>query len=212
MPSLEYDQVQKRDISPELMGRLKRTGTAVIRGTVPEQEALGFVEDLKNYIRANPSVKAYPPDSPQVFELYWSRAQLRARAHPRMLDTQAFLNGLFHSSDPFTKLDTHTPGLTYADRLRIRQPGDAKFALGPHIDGGGVERWEDAAYRRTYHDIFEGKWEQYDPWDLADRVYANMDMYQGAGACTMLRAFQVRLSPLCPCTENVEADSLHRAG
>ncbi len=29
--------------------------------------------------------------------------------------------------------------LVYADRLRIRHPGDAKFALGPHIDGGSGE-------------------------------------------------------------------------
>jgi len=33
--------------------------------------------------------------------------------------------------------------MSYYDRLRIRKPGDSKFALGPHIDGGSLERWED---------------------------------------------------------------------
>jgi len=42
----------------------------------------------------------------------------------------------------------------YVNRLRIRQPGDAQFALGPHVDRGGIERWEDPEYRSCYTSIF----------------------------------------------------------
>jgi hypothetical protein len=47
----------------------------------------------------------------------------------------------------------------YVDCLRIRQPGDTQFALGPHVDGSGIERWENPEYRSCYTPIFEGHWE-----------------------------------------------------
>ncbi len=63
-----------------------------------------------------------------------------------------------------TLISTEIP-VAYADRLRIRQPGNAKFALGPHVDGGSAERWEKEGYGKggVYDRIFEGKWEDFDP-------------------------------------------------
>lgn len=86
--------------------------------------------------------------------------------------------------------------MTYADRLRIRQPGDAGFALGPHIDGGSVERWEENGYGlgHVYDNILQGQWEKYDPWEASCRVPAKSDNYNGAGACSMFRMFQGWLS------------------
>lgn len=86
--------------------------------------------------------------------------------------------------------------LSYADRLRIRQPGDAKFALGPHVDGGSVERWEKDGYGigGVYDKVFDGAWEEYDPWDASSRAMANMDNYNGLGASSMFRMFQGWLS------------------
>ncbi|KAK9246399.1 hypothetical protein V1506DRAFT_535444 [Lipomyces tetrasporus] len=49
---------------------------------------------------------------------------------------------LWQSKQSNVQLSTRHP-LIYADRLRIRLPGDAQFTLGPHIDGGSIERWED---------------------------------------------------------------------
>lgn len=89
-----------------------------------------------------------------------------------------------------------TEPLSYADRLRIRQPGDATFALGPHIDGGSVERWEPNGYGRggVYNKVFEGNWEGYDPWDASGRVDAVNNLYDGLGACSMFRMWQGWLS------------------
>ena len=161
---------------------------------VPRKEARAWKERIEDYVAANQEkVKAFPPDSPAVFELYWTPSQAEARAHSNVLDTQRFLQRLWHSSDPNTRISTRYP-LSYADRLRIRQPGDSKFTLGPHIDGGSLERWEDPEYSRVYAKILEGKWEEYDPWDAKHRIAANMDLYNGAGACSMLRFFQGWLS------------------
>ena len=162
----------------------------MVTGVLPRAEALALLDSAKAYIGANAgSVRAFPPADPAVYELYWSPAQVAARAHPRVLATQRFLQGLWHSSDGGGALSTAHP-LAYADRLRVRRPGDAGFALGPHVDGGSLERWQDPGYRRTYSEILRGRWERYDAFDAAHRVGANMDLYNGAGACAMFRMFQ----------------------
>jgi len=189
-----YSDIVSGRVSEDVLAEVRRRGSVVIRNVIPRSTALEWKERAKEYIAANKErVKAFPPDSPAVYELYWTPSQAEARAHPNTLETQRFLQRLWHSSDPDTQLSTAYP-LTYADRLRIRLPGDAKFTLGPHMDGGSLERWEDPEYSRVYTKILEGRWEEYDPWDAKHRVKAKMDLYNGAGACSMLRFFQGWLS------------------
>lgn len=112
-----------------------------------------------------------------------------------MLEAQRFLMSFWHSHATDAPISPLHP-LTYADRLRIRQPGDAGFALGTHVDGGSVERWEDDGYGRgeVYQRIWEGKWEKYGPWEASCRVPVEADLYSGPGACSMFRMFQAWLS------------------
>ena len=73
-------------------------------------------------------------------------------------------------------------------------PGDSKFALGPHTDGGCLERWEDPEYSKVYQRILDGDWEQYDPMDARHRIDARMDLYDTLGGCSAFRLFQGWLS------------------
>lgn len=188
VPQINFDQISHAPQAFE--DSYRQRGVAVVRGVIPEADALEMKESVKRYIAANPSTKAFPPDDPQVYELYWSRAQLLARTHPNMLATHSFLLNHWHSSNPTTRV-AHV-AVVYADRLRIRQPGDASFALGPHIDGGGPERWEPEGYGRagTYDPVFRGEWESCDPWESSKRVDAQMDLYAGTGACSLFRMSQ----------------------
>ncbi|OWT37385.1 hypothetical protein C362_04398 [Cryptococcus neoformans Bt1] len=174
--------------SDELNARIKNCGAVIIRQVVDQQTALKWLEDVKAYVAKNPSVKGFPENDKQVFELYWSKAQLSARSHPRSMATQRALLSLF-SHHPDVPVSLNTP-LTYADRLRIRHPGDAQFALGPHADGGSIERWEDETYRKVYQRCLEGEWEKYDAWTIGERALAKQSMYDGPGACGVFRAFQ----------------------
>jgi hypothetical protein len=194
IPSVDFSDIQSNNVSPTATAAIAHRGLAVIRNVVPRSEALDLKSQAQSYIAANqPNVRAFPADDPAVYELYWTPTQVRARAHPHMLSTQRFLSSLWHSSDPTSQISTTYP-LTYADRFRIRRPGDAKFALGPHTDGGSVERWEDPEYSRVYTSILSGRWEEYDPFDARHRINATMDMYNGPGACSMFRLFQGWLS------------------
>lgn len=183
---------------PAAQAEIKKRGAVVIRGVIPEEEARGYKTEIEEYIRKNAQqTKGYPAHDPQVWELYWSAPQLRARTHPHFLKVQtALMQATWHISDPNSLISLAQP-LTYADRLRIRQPGDAAFALGPHQDGGSVERWMVEGYGRggTYDAVFRGKWDtEYDPWDASTRVDAVNDLFEGLGACTMFRMFQGWLS------------------
>ncbi|KGQ03000.1 Uncharacterized protein ybiU [Beauveria bassiana D1-5] len=177
VPQIEFANLESgvRGLEDEI----KKRGVVVVRGVVPEAEARAYKEEVEEYVKRNPWTRAFPADNPQVYELYWSAPQLKARAHPNFMRVQQHLmSGLWHASDSASPISVASP-LSYADRLRIRQPGDATFALGPHIDGGSVERWEPEGYGRAgggggvYDAVFAGAWEHYDPWDASGRVGAD---------------------------------------
>ncbi|KAL1612171.1 hypothetical protein SLS60_000395 [Paraconiothyrium brasiliense] len=193
IPEIDFKDI---DHAPEDFSKeLRKRGVAVVRGVVSEQEALGWKESLREYIKANPQTKAFPAENPQVFELYWSCAQLLARGHPNMLKTQSFLMSYWHAKNSHTPISTRHP-ISYADRLRMRLPGDSRFALGPHVDGGSVERWDERGYGRgkVYDSVWKGRWEEFDPWESGCRLNVVSDLHQGVGACSVFRMFQGWLS------------------
>ncbi|KAI5842372.1 DUF1479 domain protein [Tricharina praecox] len=192
IPSIDFSALSS-PLPAATLAEIKARGSVIIRNVLPPSLALFLKSSSQEYIRSNASsVRAFPAASPAVYELYWSPAQVAARSHPNILRTQSFLQSLWHSS-PSTPISTQHP-LTYADRLRIRLPGDSGFALGPHVDGGSLERWEDPVYRANYSRILSGQWESHDAYDATHRVRANMDMYNGAGAASMFRMWQGWLS------------------
>lgn len=158
IPEIEFSDLDNP--SPVFVAEHKKRGCAVIRNVIPEEEVWSMKAELLVYIKNNPHTKAFPNKNPQVYELYWSPAQIRARSHPHLLKAQKFLMEFWHSKDPQALISSSHPTI-YADRLRLRTPGDNKFALGPHVDGGSCERWEIGGYGRgdVYKAIFEGRWE-----------------------------------------------------
>lgn len=195
IPELEFRDMHDMAKRTEFRDGLRKRGVGLIRGVVSEREALGWKELVKRYVQTNPSTKGFPAENPAVYELYWSPSQVLARAHPNLLRTQAFLMSHWHSANKAARISTSHP-VAYADRLRIRQPGDVGFALGPHIDGGSCERWEENGYGKggVYNEIFRGNWEAYDPWESSCRLPVVSDLYNGPGGCSMFRMFQGWLS------------------
>ncbi|KAF8911670.1 hypothetical protein CPB84DRAFT_1842143 [Gymnopilus junonius] len=191
-PKDPYKDLRDGKISPEQIQEIKRIGTVIVKGGVPSEEAL--IGSKASGTMQLPMPIALPTDNVQVFEIYNSKAQTQARTHPSIIQTQKFLLSLWHTSSSSTaeaEVDLNTP-ITYFDRLRIRQPGDAKFTLGPHTDGGGVERWEDAGLRRVFGKILEGGkgWQSHDPFDAPLRIGVKQDLYNASNACSIFRAFQ----------------------
>ncbi|KAF4562978.1 hypothetical protein EYR40_007304 [Pleurotus pulmonarius] len=191
VPKVAYEDL-KAGLSPTTVAEIKKRGAVIVTGGVPQQEALKWKQDIKDYAAANAQhVRGFPPNNIQVFEIYNSRSQIQARTHPALLETQKFLLSLWHTSDPSSEISLTTP-ISYFDRLRIRHPGDSTFTLGPHTDGGSVERWEDPNLRSCFSRILQGgsRWREHDPFDASPRIHAKQDLYHTPNQCTVFRPWQ----------------------
>ncbi|TDZ60574.1 Uncharacterized protein CTRI78_v004922 [Colletotrichum trifolii] len=195
IPSIDFCQLRDHARVSEFAAKLRRRGGAVIRNVVPASEARTWREETEKYLADNPETGGWPTRDPHLFGIYWSPAQIKGRAHPNVLAAQRFLMGLWRSRDPKASVAVDLP-VAYADRLRIRTTGDEFWHLNAHVDGGSVERWETDGYGNagTYQRIWDGRWEDYDPWESSTRLKVTSDLYNGAGSCSMFRMFQGWLS------------------
>ncbi|KAF9019190.1 DUF1479-domain-containing protein [Hymenopellis radicata] len=191
IPKISYADIRK-GLSPEQVQAVKDVGSVIVSGAVPPEKALEWKASIRSYVEENkPRIKGFPENDVQVYELYNTKAQMAARTHPAILETQRTLLSLWHSKVSPANVSLTTP-ISYFDRLRIRNPGDMQFTLGPHIDGGSLERWEDPTFRSFYGRILEGgsNWRLHDPFDAGKRIGSVQDLYHTPNQCSIFRPFQ----------------------
>jgi hypothetical protein len=202
IPTIDYFDIHDAAKASAFKQALRKRGVAVIKRVVPPTVAQAWKDETLDYMADNPQTKGYPRHDPQLFDLYWSPGQVRARADSRLLDAQRFAMSTWHASDEDALVSGEYP-VAYADRLRVRTQDDASLGMGiggggvgVHVDNGSVERWEPDGYGAsgTYGPIFQGRWEDYDPWDSTPRLHMTTDLYNRAGSCSMFRMFQGFLS------------------
>lgn len=165
IPTISFTDTGKPDQAESFLGDLRKRGVGIIRNVVPKEIALSWARETDAYSRQNPQAESGRPKQPQ--DVYWSSSQVKARAHPNVLAAQRFVMSIWKSADPSARVTTQFP-ISYADRIRARNGGGIKGRPFAHVDGGSVERWEPDGYGRagTYKDIFQGHWEDYDPWEV----------------------------------------------
>lgn len=186
IPVVEFKDLE--NLAPQTRDEIREKGSVVIKNVIPKDEARSYKHELVDYVDKNPNTKGFPKDKKVVYELYWSKPQIKARTHENMIKTNNFMNNLWHAApDCEICLDQN---VSYADRLRIRQAGDNLFSLGPHADGGSLERWEDKEYGACYSKILSGDWKDYDPYDATHRIEAKQDLHDSSGTCSVFRTFQ----------------------
>jgi hypothetical protein len=143
-------------------------------------------------------LSGWPEDQPYILQLYWTKAQLEARTHPRAMALQRAIISLFHDEeDPDKKF---AAPMAYADAMRMRPPGQDFTGLGPHIDAGSLCRWGEPAYRKIYEKIWAGKPDEFDAFDFKWRKLGDPAYYPGDSQSHVVRAFQgwTALSPAAP--------------
>jgi hypothetical protein len=160
IPQITLGDIIKADgkFPEHLLPEIRKRGCVVIRNVIDQEEAKGYKEKIQSYVkRNNDQITGFPAKDPQVYEVYWTESQIKARSHPNFDTATLALNSLWHATDD-TVIDL-SKNLAYCDRLRIRRGGDSSFALQEHIDSGSLERWLDPEYRKCYTDILNGNWE-----------------------------------------------------
>ncbi len=194
IPIIEFEDVLN---NPEAINteRIKKKGCLIIKNVFPQVMAEGWNTEVKDYLERNDYLGqkinvednyfgSLKDSKPQVYGIYWSKPQIEARQHENMFKVQRFLNGLWNDNGRFSKDKI----LSYADRIRMREPQDTSFGLSPHLDSGSVERWLEPNYRKTYEPIFKGNWQDYDPFDLSSRL--EIEFIPSPAVCRVFRAFQ----------------------
>ena len=188
IPQVDFADLDK--LTEEDLARIRTRGSVVIKDVVDDAEATEWKNLLDEFVKKNP-VEGFPEANKQFFQLYWTKSQVQARAHPNVLKASVWLNNLYKFKDgkPMDGVDLNVP-LTYADRFRIRHPGGHWDNHPPHVDGGSVERWEEDTFRACFEDIFSGNWRKHDPYDITNRVNAKADVYGRADQASIFRSFQ----------------------
>ncbi|MEQ4452987.1 DUF1479 domain-containing protein [Kosakonia sacchari] len=210
-PQLAYSDIAQGKVSEAQRALIKRRGCAVIKGHFPREQALGWDRSMLDYLDQNHFDEVYkgPGDSffgtleasrPEIYPIYWSQAQMQARQSNEMAAVQSFLNRLWRFESEGQQWFDPDVSVIYPDRIRRRPPGTTSKGLGAHTDSGALERWLLPAYQRVFANVFNGKFEEYDPWNAAHRTEVEEYTVDNTTKCSVFRTFQgwTALSDLIP--------------
>ena len=181
IPEIEFKNIlieNKRTINETVLKR----GCVIIRNVFDEKKMKDLNENLDQYVLENNyfedqkkkiGIDKYFSElksgKPQIFGLYWSKAQSEIRHSQEMEQVKKWLNNLWNYDYKYKSVFDPNKELVYADRIRRREPGDDTLGLSPHCDAGSIERWTDNAYQKIYDDIFSDNFENYNPFDAKYR-------------------------------------------
>ncbi|MBD1109055.1 DUF1479 family protein [Pelagibacterales bacterium SAG-MED50] len=199
IPEINFDSIEGNN--EELIKKVKQRGCVIVRNVFNEQVINTLNKKLEEYININDyftdqkkksDLDKYFSDlksgKPQIFGLYWSKTQIEIRHSEQMAKVKKWLNNLWvYENDEYKVFDPNRE-LSYADRVRRREPGDDTLGLSPHCDAGSVERWTDSSYQKIYKDIFSDNFINYNPFDAKyrDRVIE----FESPAVAHVFRTFQ----------------------
>ena len=210
-PVIPFADIQNGTLSDEQREAVKRRGCAVIKGHFPREKALGWDRSMLEYLDRNHFDEVYkgPGDSffgtleasrPEIYPIYWSQAQMQARQSSEMAQVQSFLNRLWTFESEGKQWFDPDVSVIYPDRIRRRPPGTTSKGLGAHTDSGALERWLLPAYQQVFAAVFNGRPEEYDPWNAAHRTEVEEYTVDNTTKCSVFRTFQgwTALSDMLP--------------
>jgi len=181
IPEIEFEDISIKD-QMIIKDKVFKRGCVIIRNVFDKNKVKDLNEDLDKYVLENNyfedqkkkiGIDKYFSDlksgKPQIFGLYWSKAQSEIRHSKEMETVKKWLNNLWNYNYGGKNVFDPNRELVYADRVRRREPGDDTLGLSPHCDAGSIERWTDKAYQKIYNDIFSDNFENFNPYDARYR-------------------------------------------
>ena len=180
IPEISFNQINQRNT--KFVESIKKRGCIIVRDVFDNLTIERLNNDLEKYIEENnyyddqkkkSGLDKYFSDlkssKPQIMGLYWSKAQMEIRHSENMLKVKKWLNNLWICKNDEYEVFDPSKELSYADRVRRREPGDNTLGLSPHCDAGSVERWSDDYYQKIYKDIFSDNFLKFNPFDAKYR-------------------------------------------
>ncbi|KAK4154820.1 hypothetical protein C8A00DRAFT_14102 [Chaetomidium leptoderma] len=140
-PSIDFADIHSPDARAAFSRDLKRYGLGLVRGVVPRADAQVAIDETVKYLDKQTEYKAPPPQDPTCFDFFWTPAQVRTRAHPRVLEAQRFAMSLWDNNAD-DRMAIRFP-IAYGDRLRIH--GANVGGVGPDATANKAKEAETAA-------------------------------------------------------------------
>ena len=152
IPSTSFRRIAQNGgrLPDGIADKVRKRGVLIVRGVIPAKEIEEMMSELVKYMYEN---KAFPKGGingtqvrklfigitgkktqslvvQSVYEVYWSKSQMRARQHPNLHAVMLAMLDLWHVSGDKESVDVDLkkPAM-YVDRLRIRPPGDSKVFI-----------------------------------------------------------------------------------
>src|SRR5688572_7939725 len=106
VPQIEFSQLDR--VTDAQKNQIRQRGCLVIRNVFDDARVEAWTSGLSEYLETNEYLEKLKKGGavdnyfstlasakPQIYGVYWSRAQMEARTDPAMARAQAFLNGLW---------------------------------------------------------------------------------------------------------------------
>jgi Protein of unknown function (DUF1479) len=175
------------------LASIRATGCAIVRGTFERSVAEEWDAELGEYLARNAfrtRLEGAVPEAAtgsRIWGVYWSRPQVQARQHDRMVAVRRFLNTLWRHESCGRRWFDPDDDIGYPDRVRRREPGAVSRGLGCHGDAPAVGGWRYLENQLVFADLLAGGPGSYDPWDAAHRTTLADPSIVGT---TVFRTFQ----------------------
>ena len=199
IPEITFTEIAENSVNKKTIETVKRHGAVIVRNVFSPEQVKDWFLELNRYLDQNgyydqddPGLDNYfsdlKADKPQICAVYWSKPQIQARQSSELAQVRTFLNSLWIYQNN-GRLHFHPDReCTYADRVRMRMPGDTSLGLSPHVDGGSVERWLGGNYQQVYSSLFGSNWQDYDPFNGAFRT--EVEGIESPAVCRAFRTWQ----------------------
>ena len=199
IPEINFKELSNHN--EEIIRNIEKRGCVIIRDVFDDKIVYEWNKSLEEYIDKNnffedqkkkEGLDKYFSDlkssKPQIYSLYWSKAQIEIRHSEEMAKVKKWLNNLWIYKHDGKEVFDPNRELIYADRVRRREPGDVSLGLSTHCDAGSFERWTDEAYQKIYNDIFSDSFENYNPFNA--RYRNEIVEFEAPAVAHVFRTFQ----------------------
>jgi Protein of unknown function (DUF1479) len=197
-PVVNYADVEAGTVPASTVALLRKRGCLIVRGHFERQQALDWDLGIQEYVERNHFFEHYRgagddffasvDSKPEIYPIYWSKAQMEARQSDRMANVQRFLNSLWTSTAEGVEWFDPERDSMYPDRIRRRPPGTTSAGLRTHMDAGTLDLWMTLENQRAFHHLFDGTVEAFDPWSAANRTTG--PQFVGTTKTSAFRTFQ----------------------
>ncbi len=199
IPEVSFGELCEQGFTNEQAALVRKRGCVVVRGTFAQGQVRQWNESLHDYldtnhyfkelqkaIEANDEARA---EHPHMLDIYWSKSQLEIRQSKHLHTLQKLLNGLWHVDESAQGSFNPAHSFTYADRVRIREPGDQVHGLAPHVDNCSMESWFSGdTIATTYGELLGDDWQSFNAFDATRRVSTNQKPHKDS--CGVFRSYQ----------------------